>query len=91
MPCMNLMSAAEGSGSVALVVDGRVRVGFPGAPGWTTTGGALCCAWTATASNLARVPPAAKMHEQAATLNAIRIPKVHLRCGGLTYRKYDIS
>jgi len=35
---MNCASAAEAGGSVALVVEGRVRVGFPGAPGWTTTG-----------------------------------------------------
>jgi len=41
IPCMNCTSAGEAGGNVARVVDGRVRVGFPGAPGWTTTG-AVC-------------------------------------------------
>ena len=47
--CMNCTSAGETGGRVALVVLGRVRVGFPGAPGWTTTGvdGAVC--WRADA------------------------------------------
>ena len=35
------MSFAEGGGSVARVDGGSVRVGWPGAPGWTTTGGVL--------------------------------------------------
>src|SRR4051812_32284661 len=37
MPCMNSMSFPEMGGSFALVFDGSVAVGWPGAPGWTTT------------------------------------------------------
>jgi hypothetical protein len=45
MPCMNSTSACERGGRVPLVVGGNVLLGWPGAPGWTTTGGAgwLCC------------------------------------------------
>ena len=38
MFCMNCVSAGECGGNVARVVGGNVRVGCPGAPGWTTTG-----------------------------------------------------
>jgi len=43
---MNCTFAGEVGGSVARVDGGNVRVGSPGAPGWTTTGagGADCCA-----------------------------------------------
>ena len=46
MPCMNAASAGAMGGSVAFVEEGSVLVGFPGAPGCTTTGAAasLCCA-----------------------------------------------
>ena len=45
MPCINCTSASDCGGSLALVVGGSVRVGCPGAPGWTTTGvGPDCCA-----------------------------------------------
>ncbi|HEU0179715.1 MAG TPA: hypothetical protein VFV58_36250 [Blastocatellia bacterium] len=45
---MNCTSAGEAGGSAPLVVEGRTVVGFPGAPGWTTTGaaGSVCCAQT---------------------------------------------
>jgi len=45
---MNSTSFGELGGSVALVDGGSVRVGWPGAPGCTTTGGAgsACCAQT---------------------------------------------
>jgi hypothetical protein len=48
IPCMNCTSAGERDGSVALVDGGSVRVGWPGAPGCTTTGlaGSACCAQT---------------------------------------------
>jgi len=49
IPCMNSTSFGERGGSVALVDGGSVRVGWPGAPGCTTTGGAgdsACCAQT---------------------------------------------
>src|ERR1700692_607703 len=44
MPCMNSTSASERGGRVALVDDGSVLLGAPGAPGCTTTGfaGSLC-------------------------------------------------
>lgn len=44
---MNSTSLGEGGGNVARVDGGSVRVGWPGAPGWTITGGVLgpaCCA-----------------------------------------------
>jgi len=47
MPCMKATSAGERCGSVACVEDGRVLLGFPGAPGCTTAGGfveSVCCA-----------------------------------------------
>jgi hypothetical protein len=78
---MNCTSAGETGGSVALVVGGRVRVGFPGAPGWTTTGldGAVCCAQTRKENKLVSVLAAANMHKHAATLDTTRIAQVHLR------------
>src|ERR1043165_2607702 len=42
MFCMNCVSAGECGGNVARVDEGSSRVGWPGAPGWTTTG--VCCA-----------------------------------------------
>ena len=89
MPCMNRTSAAEAGGSVALVVGGSVRVGFPGAPGWTTTGGdgAVCCAQTRIESKLAGALAAASMPKHAATLDTTRISQAHLTEIGLTCRK----
>src|SRR6185436_16375891 len=86
---MNCASAGEAGGSVALVVGGRVRVGFPGAPGWTTTGvdGAVCCARTRKENKLARVLAAASAHKHAATLDTPRIFQMHLTWIGLTCRK----
>jgi hypothetical protein len=49
MPCMNLTSACDRGGSVALVDEGSVLLGLPGAPGCTTTGSAES-AWCARAS-----------------------------------------
>ena len=48
MSCMNCTFAGECGGSVAFVEEGSVRVGWPGAPGWTTTGDSrlVCCAET---------------------------------------------
>jgi hypothetical protein len=44
---------------VALVEGGSVRVGWPGAPGCTTTGvGSACCAQTASENNPANVTAA---------------------------------
>src|SRR5882724_4431055 len=47
MPCIKATSAGERCGSVAWVEGGRVLLGFPGAPGCTTTGvfaESVCCA-----------------------------------------------
>src|ERR1700735_791857 len=38
MPCMNSTSACDSGGSVPFVEEGSVLLGFPGAPGCTTTG-----------------------------------------------------
>jgi len=42
---MNSTSACDRGGSVALVEGGKVLLGWPGAPGCTTTGfdGSVCC------------------------------------------------
>jgi hypothetical protein len=57
IPCMNCTSAAERGGSVALVVAGNVRVGWPGAPGCTMTGvvRSLCWAQTGSAKKAVRI------------------------------------
>ena len=75
---MNCTSDGEAGGSVALVVGGRVRVGFPGAPGWVTTGadGEVCCAETHKENKLTKVLAAASTHKQ--TLDTPRIFQVHL-------------
>src|SRR5215510_7263292 len=89
---MNCTSAGEAGGSAPFVVGGRTLVGFPGAPGWTTTGaaGAVCCAQTRKEDKLARVLAAAITHENAATLNTTRISQALLTLRGLTCRKYLI-
>ncbi len=77
---MNCTSDGEAGGSVALVVGGRVRVGFPGAPGWTTTGvdPVVCCAQTRKENKLARVLVAASTHKHATMVDTTRISQVHL-------------
>lgn len=54
MFCMNCVSAGECGGNVARVEGGSVRVGWPGAPGWTTTG--VCCADKGVSKAAARSP-----------------------------------
>jgi endogenous inhibitor of DNA gyrase (YacG/DUF329 family) len=45
MPCINSTLAGEAGGSFAVVEEGNRLLGWPGAPGWTTTGrGPFCCA-----------------------------------------------
>src|SRR5687768_4014668 len=58
MPCMNRTSAGDRGGRVALVEGGNLRVGWPGAPGCTTTGaeGLVCCAQTRTDNEPASMP-----------------------------------
>ncbi len=89
---MNWTSAGEAGGSLPFMVGGRTRVGFPGAPGCTTTGvaGAGCWAQTRQEGKLARVLAAASTHEHAATPRTTRISQVHLRQRGLTCRMYLI-
>jgi len=68
---MNSTSFGERGGSVALVDDGSVRVGCPGAPGCTTTGGAgdsACCAQTGGDKKHARATAAISPLRGARTL-----------------------
>jgi hypothetical protein len=70
IPCMNSTSFGERGGSVALVDGGSVRVGWPGAPGCTTTGGAgdsACCAQTGSDKKHVRTPAAISLLRGAAT------------------------
>ena len=87
---MNCTSDGEAGGSVALVDEGRVRVGFPGAPGWTTAGvdGEVCCAQTRKENKLASVLAAASTYKHAARLDTTRIAQVHLTQTDLMCRKY---
>jgi len=58
---MNSTSFGERGKSVALVVDGSIRVGCPGAPGCTTIGDELesvCCAQTGCNKKHIRNPAA---------------------------------
>jgi hypothetical protein len=75
IPCMNSTSFGERGGSVALVDGGSVRVGWPGAPGCTTTGGALesaCCAQTGSAKKHVSAPAAISPLRGARALMADR-------------------
>jgi hypothetical protein len=57
IPCINATSAGDTCGTVGRVEGGSVRLGSPGAPGWTTTEGAAgvsFCACAAGKSNTAR-------------------------------------
>src|SRR5215472_3964305 len=62
MPRMNSTSARDSGGSIALVDGGSVLPGFPGAPGWTTTGlpESFCCADTADDTTTAMLRDATK-------------------------------
>jgi hypothetical protein len=71
IPCMNSTSFGERGGSVALVDGGSVLVGWPGAPGCTTTGGAFesaCCAQTGCDKKHVRAPAATRPLRGAAIL-----------------------
>ena len=73
MCCMNRTSAGEGGGNVGLVDDGNVRVGSPGAPGWTTTGvfGFDCCAKSGGDNRHTRVHAAKSLHDPARATDRI--------------------
>lgn len=65
---------------MALVEDGSVRVGWPGAPGWTTIGveGSACCA-AADSDNKHARQAAIRPLCQTATLISKRNVKVPLK------------
>src|ERR1051326_7758958 len=69
MCCMNCTSAGVAVNNVGLVEEGRVLVGSPGAPGWTTIGvlGSACWALTVSDNKSARVPAANSPLRQTAT------------------------
>jgi hypothetical protein len=86
---MNWISAVDAGSRVALVVEGRVRVGCPGAPGWTTTGVfcGVCCAQTGKENRLASVIVAESTCEHLATLNPTWISPVLIRKRRVLRRK----
>jgi len=68
---MNSTSFGERGGSVARVVVDNIRVGWPGAPGCTTTGGVLgsaCCGQTGIDKKKVRALAAMSPFRDAATL-----------------------
>jgi hypothetical protein len=68
MPCMNSTSACDGCSNVALVEDGSVLLGFPGAPGCTTTGvpaEGACCPRAGIESELAKMLAAISVRTRA--------------------------
>jgi hypothetical protein len=101
MPCMNCTSAVESGGSVALVEAGSVRVGWPGAPGCTTTGvvGSACCAQTGSENKPKRILPAISQLGHAETfitdreltltlsLKSFELTCMVKNCGGPLYHK----
>ena len=86
MPCINSTSFAECGGNVARVDAGKDLVGWPGAPGWTTTGdaGSACCAQTDSDNKHVSADPAIKLNhfigmelfEQAGPYIITKRPKV---------------
>src|SRR5271168_4120253 len=82
MPCMNSASACDCGGKAALVEGGSVLLGFPGAPGCTTTGGgaeSACCALAPMENKPARaLAPNRMPHSTAAPLEALtpRLPRL---------------
>ena len=83
---MNCTSAVETVGSLALVFDGRVRVGFPGAPGWTTTGFDVPDCFEDTGRLAALDAESKQMH--TATVDTNRISRVRTGQEGLSRRRY---
>jgi len=67
---MNCTSAADAVCNVGLVEDGNVVVGWPGAPGWTTTGafGSACWALIVSDSKHASVTAANGLRREVATV-----------------------
>jgi hypothetical protein len=79
IPCMNSTSACERGGNVALVEDGRVLLGCPGAPGCTTTDPAVrsrCCACASGHKPAASVAPEMSMPSSATEAPLSRAPRL---------------
>src|SRR5271154_3421164 len=81
MPCMNSTSARDTGGRVAFVDGGSVLLGFPGAPGCTTTGfvaESVCCAGTAEDMKPVKALAVTSMPNTARTVRAVW--RLVLRC-----------
>src|SRR5690242_13151421 len=76
MPCMNSTSFCDSGGSFAVVEDGNFRLGWPGAPGCTTTGGDACCAGAPEPKEPAGLPG---KRSPPTTANACADSKLRLR------------
>src|ERR1700691_6507440 len=80
MPCVNATSAGERAGSTPFVDGGRILLGFPGAPGCTTTGAvaeSVCCARKARERNAAAALAASSTPLSAAHILAARRCDMH--------------
>src|SRR5271154_5632250 len=80
MPCMNSTSACDRAGKTPLVDGGSVLLGFPGAPGCTTTGPAAgfdCCPRTAKESKPAAALDASSTAHTSAETLAVRSSGLH--------------
>jgi hypothetical protein len=81
---MNSTSARERGGNLAFVDGGRVLVGWPGAPGWTTTGARElgCCAGDGAGKKTAKA--ASKLENRAEHLagrTSRRCSLIRFGCG----------
>jgi hypothetical protein len=67
MLCMNSTSACERGGNLAFVDGGRVLVGWPGAPGCTTTGAeeSRCCDGDGEEKKTTKAVTASKLQNRA--------------------------
>src|ERR1700691_3303874 len=85
IPCMNFTSACDRGGSAPLVEGASVLLGFPGAPGCTTTGAALsvCCAHAAeNASPAEQKKPVATPTARSRSHTILRrCPSIRFACG----------
>src|ERR1700731_2533612 len=84
MSRINSASACDRGGSFALVDGESVLLGFPGAPGCTTTGfaGSLCCARAVERKEAAGVPAASSMAYSTADLLAEWRPRLSRKRSG---------
>src|SRR6476469_1212205 len=75
MPCMKSTSACDRGGSFPVVEGGSLLLGFPGAPGWTTTGppALACCACAGEHKKIAGAPAAITKPRRYSTANALAV------------------